>query len=354
MAKLIILLRRGNMNTVRDRSVAVFGATGHTGRFVVDELVRRGLTPVAVARDSVKLAASGFQERGIMTKCAAIDDQASLDDVLRGVAALINCAGPFLETADRLAAAAVRNGVHYLDVSAEQPSARETLEKFGGPAREAGVFVLPAMGFYGGLADLLATAAIGDWDSVDEIRVGIALNSWHPTQGTRITGERNTARRLIVTDGKLVPLAQPAPEISWDFPEPFGRQDAVAVPFSEVVLMTQHLKITQLHTYLNLSALQDIRDPKTPPPAATDESGRSSQVFLVEVIARKDGNTRKVVAHGRDIYAFTAPLICEAVARILQGEVLTSGGAYAPGQVFDARNFLHALAPQLMCSFTVV
>ncbi|MFZ6768011.1 saccharopine dehydrogenase family protein [Undibacterium sp. Di26W] len=347
------------MPTLQDQRVAVFGATGHTGRFVVDELLRRGMTPVAVARDSVKLAASGFPERGIATRCASIDDPASLDDALRGVAAVINCAGPFLETADRLAVAAIRNSVHYLDVSAEQPSAHETLKKFAGPAQEAGVFILPAMGFYGGLADLLATAVIGDWNSVDEnlideIRVGIALNSWHPTPGTRITGARNTAQRLVVNDGHLVPLAQPAPEVSWDFPEPFGRQDAIAVPFSEVILMKQHLNILQLHTYLNLSSLRDIRDPATPPPAASDESGRSSQIFLIEVIARKDGHTRRLVAQGRDIYAFTAPLVCEAVARILRGDVLKSCGAHAPGAIFDAKNFLHALAPDLTCSFEAV
>jgi hypothetical protein len=207
------------------------------------------------------------------------------------------------------------------------------------------------MGFYGGLADLLATAAIGDWDAVDDICVGIALDSWHPTQGTRITGARNTAQRMIVADSKLVPLAQSAAGVSWDFPEPFGRQDAIEVPFSEVVLMTQHLNITHLHTYLNSSALRDIRDPSTPPPVAIDESGRSSQVFLVEVIARKDGKTRKVVAQGRDIYAFTAQLVCEAVARILQGEVRKSSGANAPGAIFDARGFLRALAPELVCSF---
>jgi NAD(P)-dependent dehydrogenase (short-subunit alcohol dehydrogenase family) len=339
------------MNALRDRTVAVFGATGHTGRFVVDELRRRGMVPVAVARDSAKLAASGFRERGIVSKCASCDDLASLDDALGGVAAVINCAGPFLETADPLAAAALRSRVHYLDISAEQSSTRAILEKYDGPAREAGVLVLPAMGFYGGLADLLATAAMGDWDVADEIHVGIALNSWHPTQGTRITGARNTAPRLIVTDGKLAPLAQPAPEISWDYPQPFGRQGAIELPFSEVVLMTQHLRAMQLHTYLNLAALRDIRDPMTPPPTASDESGRSSQVFLVDVIVRKDGSTRRATASGRDIYAITAPFVCEAVARILHGAAPRSGGARAPGAIFDARSYLRALAPELMCSF---
>lgn len=339
------------MNTSVNNKVAVFGATGHTGRFVVDELVRRGMVPVALARDSIKLAAAGFAERGIQTRSVSIADNVALDDALHGVAALINCAGPFLETADQLAAAAVRNGVHYLDVSAEQMSAHDTLKKFDSPAREAGVLVLPAMGFYGGLADLLATAVIGDWDAVDDIRIGIALDSWHPTEGTRITGARNTAHRLVVSDGELLPMALPAAEIAWDYAEPFGRLDAIEVPFSEVILMKQHLRIGQLHTYLNLSALQDIRDPLTPPPAAADESGKSAQLFLVEVIATKDGVTRKLVAQGRDIYGFTAPLICEAVQRILQGEVKERSGAHAPGAVFDARSYLHALAPELVCSF---
>jgi hypothetical protein len=341
------------MNALRDRTVAVYGATGHTGRFVVNELLRRGLVPVAVARDSAKLAASGFRERGIASKCASFDDPVSLDDAFSGVAAVINCAGPFLDTADAVAAAAIRNGAHYLDVTAEQPSAQATLEKFDGPAREAGVLVLPAMGFYGGFADLLATVAMGDWDAADEILVGIALNSWHPTEGTRITGARNTAARLVVADGKLVPLAQPAPEIPWDYSQPFGPQKAIEVPFSEVVLMSQHLRTTQLHTYLNLASLQDIRDPKTPPPTATDKTGRSSQLFLVEVIVRKDGDTRRATASGRDIYAFTAPFVCEAVARILQGVMSRSAGAGAPGAIFDARSYLTALAPELVSSFDI-
>jgi hypothetical protein len=108
----------------------------------------------------------------------------------------------------------LRARIHYLDVTAEQASAAATFERFGAAAREVGVVVLPAMGFYGGLGDLLATAAMGDWDSADEMRVGIALDSWWPTPGTRITGQRNTFRRLVIADGKLAPLAQPAPRIT--------------------------------------------------------------------------------------------------------------------------------------------
>jgi short subunit dehydrogenase-like uncharacterized protein len=86
-----------------ERSVAVYGATGHTGRFVIAELLRRGLEPVAVARDGAKLAGSDLGARGVATRAASIDDAGALDHAFADVAAVINCAGPFLDTAAAVA-----------------------------------------------------------------------------------------------------------------------------------------------------------------------------------------------------------------------------------------------------------
>ena len=327
------------------RVVAVFGAAGHTGRFVIAELLRRGFAPIAIGRDSAKMAELGYGERGVTIRTASLDDPASLDRALAGAAAVINCAGPFLDTADVVTAAALRASMHYLDVTAEQLSAQTTFDRFGDVATAAGVVVLPAMGFYGGFADLLATAAMGDWAVADEIRVGIALDSWRPTQGTRVTGQRNTVPRLIVAGGKLVPLEQPAPQTFWEFPEPFGRQDVTEVPFTEVHVIARHVRVASLRTYLNNTPLRDLRDFATPPPEAVDESGRSAQTFVVEVVVRKGSSVRRAVAQGRDIYGFTAPLVVEAVERILDGRV-RGGGALAPGEAFDAVDFLRALTQE--------
>ncbi len=329
------------------RTIAVFGASGHTGRFMVAQLLRRGFAPLAIGRDSAKMTESGFQESDVPIRTASIDDPTSLDRSLAGAAAVINCAGPFLDTADAVAAAALRARIHYLDVTAEQPSAQATFDRFGDAATETGVVVIPAMGFYGGFADLLATAAMGNWDSADEIRLGIALDSWRPTQGTRITGQRNTARRLVIEDGKFVPLAQPAPQTFWDFPEPFGRQDVSEIPFSEVPVIARHLRVARLRTYLNNAPLRDLRDSTTPPPIAADERGRSAQTFLVDVVVRNGSRIRRAIAQGRDIYAFTAPLVVEAVERILDGRARGSG-ALAPGETFDSTDFLRVLAPEYL------
>jgi short subunit dehydrogenase-like uncharacterized protein len=329
----------------KGQAVAVFGAAGHTGGFVVAELLRRGFAPIAIGRDGAKLAAAGFEARGVPVRIASIDDAASLDRSLAGAAAVIHCAGPFLDTADAVAAAALRARIHYADVTAEQASAQATYTRFGASARAAGVVFIPAMGFYGGFGDLLATAAMAGWDCADEIAIGIALDSWLPTQGTRNTGRRNTAQRLVIADGKLAPQAETAQETSWVFPAPFGRQDVTEVALSEVILIARHLTVSRLRTFIGSAALSDLQDPATPPPTASDESGRSAQTFLVDVMARKGAERRRATAHGRDIYAFTAPLVVEAVQRVLDGGV-HARGAFAPGEIFDAKAFLEALASE--------
>lgn len=328
---------------VTGTEVAVFGAAGHTGRFIVAELLRRGLVPIAIGRDvetlEVKLPGKGIRRRE-----ATLDDASSLDRALRGAKVVINCAGPFLDTAEPVAAAAIRAGIHYLDVTAEQPSASDTLARFDASARAAGVAVIPAMGFYGGLADLLVTAASGV-GKVDAIEIMIGLDSWHPTRGTRITGDRNTAQRLIVSDGQLVPLPRPAREKNWDFGGPLGRQALVELPFSEVVLIAGHIPATELRTWLSSVALTDLRDPATPAPQAADEAGRSGQRFQVDVVVMRGGEMRRASARGRDIYAVSAPLICEAAERLLDGR-FAMAGAHPPGAVFDAASVLAALSPE--------
>jgi len=326
-----------------NRSIAVFGAYGHTGRFVVTELRQRGWRPILSGRNPEKLRALAA-EAGDEARVASVDDARSLDHAFAGAAAVIHCAGPFLDTARPVLEAALRARIHYLDVAAEQPPVLAACEHFDRPAREAGIVVMPAMAFYGGLGDLLATAAQGDWTSVDEVALGIALDSWHPTRGTRITGERNTGARYAVAQGRLQPLDTAASKRSWEFPPPFGTQEVVPLGLADVVLMHRHLNAAAIVGYLNTAPLADLNDPATPAPRPADASGRSAQVFLLDVRVVRGSEVRRLVARGRDIYAFTAPLVVEAMERVLAGRC-AGVGARAPGATFDARDFLRALAP---------
>jgi Saccharopine dehydrogenase NADP binding domain len=298
-------------------AIAVYGARGHTGRFVIAELARRGFTPIAIGRAGTE-------------RIADVARPDEIDRALAGAAAVINCAGPFLDTARPLVEAALRARIHYLDVTAEQASAAATLADFA----DAGACVVPAAGFYGGLADLLATAA-GGGETID---VRIALDHWWPTRGTRLTGARNTAPRVVVTNGVLSSLGAPAPTSRWEFPAPFGVQDMLEVPLSEIITLHRHHRAREIHTYLNLAPLVELRAEDTPPPAAIDATGRSAQRFVMEVTTP----TAIARATGQDIYASSAPLVVEALVRILAGDVRRVGAGVL-GELFDAPAFLAAL-----------
>ncbi|MBZ0103251.1 MAG: saccharopine dehydrogenase NADP-binding domain-containing protein [Thermoanaerobaculia bacterium] len=68
---------------------------------------------------------------------AKLDDPASLEQAFAGCAVVINCAGPFLDTAAPVAWAALRADCHYIDVTAEQASAQSSFSDFAAPARAA-------------------------------------------------------------------------------------------------------------------------------------------------------------------------------------------------------------------------
>jgi short subunit dehydrogenase-like uncharacterized protein len=325
-----------------NRRVAVYGAYGHTGRFVVAELRRRGFVPVASGRNAAALETFA-SATGLEAHVAAADDPEALDAAFANTVAVLHCAGPFLDTGKSVLDAALRARIHYLDVAAEQQAVVATLAR-DDEARRAGVTVVPAMAFYGGLADLLATAALDGASEADAIDVAVALDGWHPTRGTRITGDRNHHPRVYREGGETRVIPDPAPTRDIDFPAPFGSQPSVLLTLSEAIVLPHHIDCRDLHAWLNLAPLQELRDPSTPPPKAADDSGRSAQRFAVQVQVRRNGRSVRAVAQGRDIYAVTAPLLVEALERIVDGRV-RGPGALAPGQAFDARGFLAALSP---------
>ena len=327
--------------------IAVYGATGHTGRFVVREAQRRGLPVVAVGRSAARLDETIPAK--VPRHVAALEDPASLERAFAGCSVVINCAGPFLDTAQPVAQAALRAGCHYIDVTAEQASAQATFAELDAPARAAGRVVIPAAGFYGGLADLLASAlasaqapAPTSADDIEEITIAIALDRWWPTDGTRKTGERNKAPRLVVTNGRLAGLAPSVAPADWVFSAPLGKQAMVELPFSEIITLNHHLRAGAIRSLLNRSALDDIHDASTPSPTAVDDSGRSAQRFEMVVRLVQGGVTKTAGARGQDIYAVTAPIVIGA-AQLLLAPSYRRSGALALAEAVGPVELLRAL-----------
>ncbi|MER7009702.1 saccharopine dehydrogenase NADP-binding domain-containing protein [Dactylosporangium sp. NPDC000555] len=315
-------------------TVAVYGAYGHTAQFVVAALRRRDVALVLSGRDAGRLHALAAHHPGTQVRPAALDSPADLDRALDGVVAVVNCAGPFGDTPPALVDAALRAGAHYLDVAGETLVA---WRMFDGPEPPAGVLVAPALGFFGALGDLLATAAYGSGPPADAVTVAVALDSWVPTRGSRMAGKLRAGRRVVLTGGRLHLRSgdTPPPTATWTFPPPFGAREAeTEFPTADVVTIARHLPTQEIPTYLY-----------TAPTATEDDTNahrRSEQRFVVEVAIHRGGQEHRVSASGRDIYAFSAAIAAEATTRVLQGNVKAAGLVTA-GQAFSAADFLRAL-----------
>ncbi|GAA3193876.1 saccharopine dehydrogenase NADP-binding domain-containing protein [Actinocorallia longicatena] len=338
----------------KTHTVTVYGAYGHTGRFVVAELLDRGFVPILSGRDETALRTLAASHPGLEIRPAAVGDAAALDRALAGADAVVNCAGPFATTAAPLIEAALRAGVPYLDVAAEIEANLDTFAHFAGRAEDAGIAVLPAMAFYGGLGDLLVTAAMGDWTRAGEAHIAYGLSGWHPTAGTRAAGavsrRRRDGRRVRYSGGRLEYRDDAPPTLEWTFPGPMGTRPVIGeFSMADIVTVPSHLDVPEVSTYMTVTAAAELASADTPAPAAADERGRSDQLFVVDVLVRSGGEERRASATGRDIYAVSAPLVVEAVHRLLTGQAKATGVASA-GALFDAPGFLAALSPHITLS----
>ena len=126
----------------------------------------------------------------VAVRPATVDDPDSLDRALAGAAAVINCAGPFAVTAGPVVEAALRAGIPYVDVAAEIEANASMFADYA-EAPEGDIPVVPAMAFYGGLGDLLVTAAHGGLDrggrGARRVRVEqLASHGGHPGGGSGV------------------------------------------------------------------------------------------------------------------------------------------------------------------------
>lgn len=324
-----------------ENKVAIYGAYGHTGKFLVAQLYQQGFRPILIGRDADKLNILSKDYPDLVIKVADINHPETLDVAFADAEIIVNCAGPFLDTAEPIIQSAIRLGKHYVDVSAEQKAVLDIFEQFSEKAKQADITIIPAAAFYGGLGDLLSTTLTQGWDKVDEIALYIGLDSWHPTKGTRLTGERNHYQRFMFAENRLQPVLEVKSKI-WEFPHPILTKEVVTVPLSEIITISRHINVNTINTYLSQNSLADIRSDETPEPKPVDEKNRSSQRFCMEVVATKDNKQRSIIAEGIDIYAVTAPLIVEAIKRILTGKIKKQG-VTTLGEGFDATDFLSAL-----------
>src|SRR4028118_1979573 len=183
----------------------IYGATGYTGRLVVQEAVRRGLAPVLAGRDASRLVDLA-RPLGLETRVAPLDDPRALARALDGIQVVLNAAGPFSSTAPPVSAACLSAHSHYLDVTGEIP-VFQALHQLDGAARDCGILLLPGAGFIVIPSDCLAAPVAGRLPGAHWLRLGISRSVLVSRGSARTMMELLDSGAHIRRDGRPDSLA---------------------------------------------------------------------------------------------------------------------------------------------------
>ncbi|MEV5612436.1 saccharopine dehydrogenase NADP-binding domain-containing protein [Streptomyces sp. NPDC052225] len=329
-------------------AIAVYGATGHTGRLVTAELLARGQDVILAGRSEQRLrdlAAELAAPDHVHVHVAPLDDSEALRRLARRADALNHCAGPFTTTGAPVAAAAAEAGIPYVDHAIEPHPVKHLFDAFQSTAERTGAVLIPQMSFYGGLGDLLAAAAAEGLVDVEKVTVGYAVTGWRMTPGAV-----NTAN-LLIGEIDRISYADGAQRIGpveirnsvFPFPPPVGpRTTIVPFPSGEVVTVPRHVPARAVEVQLTASTFEEEQIFSSTD-ASPEERARTEYTVAVQVV-RAEGGGRNAHVRGRDIWRAGAVASVEAVLRLTGGEGPPKAGVFSPAEAFEAPEFLRTLA----------
>jgi len=208
----------------------LYGANGYTGEMIAREAVRRGFKPILAGRSRApveRLAA----ELGCPSAVFEMHDHTTMVSSMQGVAAVLNCAGPFSSTARPLMQACLASHIHYFDINGEIDVfelARSVDEK----AQRASMVLCPGIGFDVVPTDCLALKLKLAMPDATHLALGFEASSGVSKGTAKTMIESAGLGSRLRRDGKIldVPLASQTRRIDFGGGERLG----VGIPWGDV------------------------------------------------------------------------------------------------------------------------
>ena len=226
-------------------SLLLYGSYGFVGDLVAREAVSRGVDPILAGRDREELAdQAAALERP--TRRFDLSRPPTVASELDDVDCVLNCAGPFSNTAGALVAGCLQSGTDYVDITGEIPVIEE-VHGWDGVAADAGVTLLPSAGFSSVPMDCLAAHLAGRVPEADALALG-ADSFRVPSVGSiKTVIEGADTGGAVYRDGRLahVPAAWRTRNI--DFGR--GTRPAVTMPLGDVSTAHYTTGIPDVETY---------------------------------------------------------------------------------------------------------
>ncbi|GFE76980.1 trans-acting enoyl reductase family protein [Novosphingobium sp. TCA1] len=296
----------------------IYGATGYTGRMAAANAKAAGVDVILAGRpqDEEKLAALAA-ERDADYRLFAVDDVPARERALTDIAVLLNCAGPFMRTAEPLMQACLASGTHYLDIAAELDSYR-LAERYDQDAQAAGVMLLPGSG--GSVAMLGCLAGHAAKRVANPRKLSIALHvAGGFSRGSAVSANENvTTETLHRVDGELVDRS--GDELrEFDFGN--GPATSFPVTLPELITIWRATDIPNIETYVHVTeGAFPEGDLAAMPDGPTLEQREANRYHAAVEVTGEDGTVVRSILDTVNGYTFTTLAAAEAARRVVDGE----------------------------------
>ena len=333
-------------------ALLIYGATGYMGGLTVRAAVRHRLRPIVAARSDRRLLPIA-REFDLEARIAPLSDPAALDQALRGVAVLLNAAGPFSQTSSPLVEACLRCGVHYLDLAGEV-AVFEGIRARGAQARQRGTMLLPGVGFDVVPSDCLAAYVTARLPGARTLRLAISGLELMSRGSARTLAEQVGRPPLVRRRGRLVPIAAGSLEHTFDYGA--GDAPSVAVSWGDLASAFTTTAIPNIETYFEATpmvraavAASRFAGPllsSTPaqamlqaltaalPDGPDDEERQTHAAVIVAEAEDSAGSTMRARLRTPEAYTLSADTSVAAAADVLAGNF--EAGYQTPAGLYGA------------------
>jgi short subunit dehydrogenase-like uncharacterized protein len=346
----------------------IYGASGYTGELVARRAVAEGLRPVLAGRrrEPIERLAG---ELGCESRVFSLDggEAAKALETLPGVRAVLNCAGPFSQTAPAMIDACLATGRHYLDITGEI-DVIDSAARLDKPATQRAVTLLPAVGFDVVPTDCLAAMLAARLPGATHLELAFAALGGMSRGTAKTVLETMPAGGRVRIDGKIerVNAAWKAREIPfadrrrWAMSVPWGdvasAYYSTGIPNIVVYAAMPHRRIAKVEQWrwaMPLVSLWPVKalarwqiDRQAAGP--TDEEREQGKSQLWGRVHDADGRDVSATMTTMEGYTLTAHTAVEAARRVVAGGVAT--GFQTPSKAFG-KEFILSM-PETSVEFT--
>lgn len=315
----------------------IYGAGGFTAGLIARRLAGFGIHPILGARSESEIAKLHGEKRIF----SASDARRSLE----GVSAVLNCAGPFKDTARPLAEACIAAGAHYLDLSGEYPE-HDSLSRLGPPATEAGVMVMPGVGFAVVPSDCAAKLACEKLEGASELKIGFEAIGPLSTGTAESLCENLNRQGIFIATGDWKPI-KPR-ETYWSAEFGSHQKKLYSYPWrGDLIAAARSTGLKNVQVFADytgaLKILVQIKSPAmrkmvvgmTAKDKPSDSDLAKGHTYIW--VEAYDGGVERsrVYIEGPDAYRFTTVCASEILKRVMRGEV--SPGYQTPASAYGSQ-----------------